>query len=294
MTSGDDVDRRRIGRLVERSLNLLGVVIPVVAVILAGILTWQHLTTWRDIAILAVMYVLLSLGVTIGFHRMTAHRSFEATPVVRFVLLALGTSAGMSDPIRWTAMHIQHHARSDRDGDPHSPFEGFFHAHLGWILRGFEADATTYAPRLLDDRMARFFQRTAWYWTVLGFAVPFAVGGWTGLLWGGWVRFFLMTHMAFSVNSICHTFGRVTFPTNDRSRNQWVVGVLGFGEGWHNNHHAFPRSAFHGLRWWQVDVAGYVIAGLERLGLVGNVHRVSTEMMQARRAPAQRPVLTPR
>jgi stearoyl-CoA desaturase (delta-9 desaturase) len=215
---------------------------------------------------------------------MLTHRSFEARPIVRFVLLALGCMAGMTGPLRWAAIHVQHHARADRDGDPHSPLDGFFHAHMGWFIRGFDADPDTYVPHLVNDPMIRFFQRTTWYWTALGFAVPFALGGWSGLLWGGWVRFFLIIHITFSINSICHMFGRVAFQTNDLSRNQWVLGVFGFGEGWHNNHHAFPRSAFHGLRWWQIDLAGYVIAGLERLGLVTNVRRVTREMIQARQA----------
>ena len=285
MSIGNSVRRKRIARFVELSANLLGVTIPVAAVVLAGVLTWQHLTTWRDVVLLAVMYVLTTIGLTVGFHRMLTHRAFEATPAVRFVLLALGCTAGMTDPLRWAAIHVQHHARSDRDGDPHSPLDGLFHAHLGWFVLGFDADPKTYAPWLVDDPMVRFFRRTSWYWTALGFAVPFVVGGWTGLLWGGWVRFFLIVHMTFSVNSICHRFGRVAFRTGDRSRNQWVLGVLGFGEGWHNNHHAFPRSAFHGLRWWQIDVSGYVIAALERLGLVSDVHRVSPEMMEALRLP---------
>jgi stearoyl-CoA desaturase (delta-9 desaturase) len=132
--------------------------------------------------------------------------------------------------------------------------------------------------------MTRFFQRTFWIWVALSFAIPFALGGWTGLLWGGWVRVFLSHHITFSVNSICHTFGRSPYDTGDRSRNQWLVGLLAFGEGWHNNHHAFPRSAFHGLRWWQIDLSAYLIVALERLGLVWNVHRVAPAAREARRA----------
>jgi stearoyl-CoA desaturase (delta-9 desaturase) len=259
-------------------------VLPLLAVVVAAILTWQRLTTWRDVAILVGMYVLTSLGITVGFHRMLTHRSFEAHPAVRFTMLALGCMAGLSDPVRWAAIHIQHHAHSDEDEDPHTPLKGLFHAHMGWFLAGFEDDPQTYGTWLSNDPMVRFFQRTFWYWVALGFAIPFGLGGWTGLLWGGWVRVFLAHHVTFSVNSICHTFGQAPFETNDRSRNQWLVGVLAFGEGWHNNHHAFPRSAFHGLQWWQIDLSAYLIVALERLGLAWNVHRVAPAAQEARRA----------
>jgi stearoyl-CoA desaturase (delta-9 desaturase) len=155
---------------------------------------------------------------------------------------------------------------------------------MGWFLAGFQDDPQTYGTWLHKDPLVRFFQRTFWWWVALGFAIPFALGGWTGVLWGGWVRVFLSHHITFSVNSICHTFGRAPFETGDRSRNQWLVGLLAFGEGWHNNHHAFPRSAFHGLRWWQIDISGYLILALERLGLAWNVYRVAPALQAARRA----------
>jgi stearoyl-CoA desaturase (delta-9 desaturase) len=257
--------------------------VPVVAVVVAAIMTWNHLTTWRDIAIFAGMYFTTSFGVTVGFHRMTAHRAFEAQPVVRFILLALGCMAGMADPVRWSAIHLQHHARSDREGDPHSPLDGLFHAHMGWFLPGFDEDVDTYGRGLRDDRMAQFFRRTYWGWAILAVAIPYALGGGTGVLWGTGVRLFFTLHMTFSVNSICHTFGRRDYATTDRSRNQWVLGFLALGEGWHNNHHAFPRSAFHGLRWWQVDLSAYLIRALEALGLARNVHRVTPALLRAKR-----------
>jgi len=273
----------RLALYLERTANLLGVILPAVAVVVAAVLTWKHLTTTRDLVLLAVMYLVTAVGLTVGFHRMLTHRGFEAQPAVRFVLLALGCMAGMSDPVSFAATHLRHHARSDRRGDPHSPADGMFHAHVGWFLMGFEADPQTYARWLLADPMVRFFRRTAWYWTAVGFAIPFAIGGWTALLWGGWVRYFLTIHVTFSINSICHRFGRVDFETGDNSRNEWVLGVVGLGEGWHNNHHAFPRSPFHGLRWWQIDIAGYIIAGLARLGLAHNLYRVSPDARLARR-----------
>lgn len=259
-------------RRLEKALTLAGVLIPLVAVVIAAVMTWQRLTSWRDIMILAGMYSICGIGVTVGFHRMLTHRSFEAHPAVRFTLLAFGCMAGLSDPVRWASIHIQHHAHTDQDEDPHTPLKGLFHAHMGWFLAGFDNDAQTYGAWLHKDAMTRFFQRTFWYWVMLGFVIPFLLGGWTGLLWGGWVRVFLTHHLTFSINSICHTFGQVDFETNDRSRNQWLVGVLAFGEGWHNNHHAFPRSAFHGLRWWQIDVSAYVIVAVERQPIERTLH----------------------
>jgi len=275
--------RGMISRYLNQASTLVGVVIPLVAVIVAAVMTWERLTTWRDIAILAGMYVLAGLGITVGFHRMLTHRSFEAHPAARFVLLALGSMAGLSGPIRWAAIHIQHHAHSDDDGDPHTPLKGLFHAHMGWFLAGFDDDPQTYGSWLHNDPLVRFFERTFWCWAALGFIIPYLLGGWTGVLWGGWVRVFLAHHVTFSVNSICHTFGQAPFETGDRSRNQWLVGLLAFGEGWHNNHHAFPRSAFHGLRWWQIDLSAYLIVGLERIGLAWNVYRVAPTAQETRR-----------
>jgi stearoyl-CoA desaturase (delta-9 desaturase) len=284
------IPRRIIGKYLNQASTLIGVVLPLVAVMVAAVMTWERLTTWRDIAILAVIYMLAGLGITVGFHRMLTHRSFEAHPAARCVLLALGSMAGLSGPIRWASIHIQHHAHSDEDGDPHTPLKGLFHAHMGWFLAGFEDDPQTYGSWLHNDPLVRFFERTFWYWTALGFLIPYLLGGWTGVLWGGWVRVFLAHHMTFSVNSICHTFGQAPFETGDRSRNQWLVGLLAFGEGWHNNHHAFPRSAFHGLRWWQIDLSAYLIIALERIGLAWNVYRVAPAAQEARRVkPAPTP-----
>ena len=148
---------------------------------------------------------------------------------------------------------------------------------------------TDICPHLMKDKMIVFISRTFLLWVVLGLVIPFALGGWTGLLWGGLVRIFLTHHVTWSVNSVCHTFGKRAFETKDRSRNEWLVGLLGFGEGWHNNHHAFPRSAFHGLHWWQVDFSGYLIWSLERVGLAHEVYRVSPALL-ARRTTRQRSI----
>ncbi|HZC08115.1 MAG TPA: acyl-CoA desaturase, partial [Ktedonobacterales bacterium] len=284
--------RHTIARHIYQTIVLLIVVVPLLATGLAVRLLWQRAVHWSDLALLAIMYTLVAIGVTVGYHRMLTHRSFTPHPAVKFALLVLGSMALEGDAITWTATHTKHHALADRPGDPHSPLDGFFHAHLGWIFAEPNADPTVYCRHLLRDRMVVFVSRTHLLWVALALAIPCAIGGalggWlgalTGLLWGGLVRQFLTHHVTWSVNSICHTFGKRAFETNDASRNEWIVGLLAFGEGWHNNHHAFPRSAFHGLRWWQFDLAGYVIRLLERLGLAHDVYRVAPAVQAARRA----------
>ena len=262
---------------------LLAVIAPLLGVIVAIVRLWQWLVTWPDIALLLGMYFCAGLGVTTGFHRMLTHRSFEAHPALRFLLLALGSMAVEGGALSWASLHIQHHACSDREGDPHSPLEGFFHAHLGWLFN-MQARPEIYGSWLLKDSMVCFFERSFFFWVILGLLIPYLLGGWTGLLWGGLVRIFLGHHVTWSINSVCHTFGQRTFETNDRSTNQWLVGLLALGEGWHNNHHAFPRSAFHGLYWWQFDLTGYLIRGLEWLGLAWQVYRISPANIRARLA----------
>ncbi len=261
------------------------VFVPFLGTIVAICSLWQQAVHPVDLVLLVTMYAFIALGVGVGFHRMLTHRSFRPHPFVKFVLLVLGSMAVEAPPIEWAATHIKHHAQSDREGDPHSPTEGLFHAHLGWLFEGRFADPQQYCRHLLKDPVVVFVNRTFLLWVALSLAIPFAIGGWTGFLWCGLVRIFIGHHVTFSVNSICHTFGGREFETNDRSRNQWIVGLLAFGEGWHNNHHAFPRSAFHGLHWWQLDVSGYLIWALERCGLARDVYRVSSTMMARYSSP---------
>ncbi len=261
---------------------LLAVIAPFVATLYAIWTLWERAVHWSDIAILLGMYTFITLGVTVGFHRMLTHRSFQPHPVVKCILLILGSMSLEGAAIEWAATHTKHHAHSDREGDPHSPVEGFVHSHLGWLFKDKMADPAVYCRHLLKDPIVMFVSRTFFLWVVISLLIPFALGGWSGLLWGGLVRIFLIHHVTWSVNSICHTFGKRAFETSDKSRNEWVVGLLAFGEGWHNNHHAFPRSAFHGLRWWQVDFSGYTIWLLERLGLARDVYRVPANMLANR------------
>ena len=276
-------DRVPLRELARRAAVLVVVVAPFLATIVAIVQLWQWLVTWQDLALLIGMYLPISLGVTAGFHRMLTHRSFRAHPVVRATLLILGSMAVEGAAITWAANHLKHHALADKEGDPHSPVDGLFHAHLGWLLTTDDADPKVYCRHLLRDPVVVFVDRTFLLWVALSLLIPFAIGGWTGLLWGGLVRMFYVHHVTWSVNSVCHTFGRRSFETSDRSRNQWTVGLLALGEGWHNNHHAFPRSAVHGLDRWQFDASAWLIAGLERLRLVREVQRIAPEVIARRR-----------
>jgi stearoyl-CoA desaturase (delta-9 desaturase) len=277
------MDRQLLVERVRKATVLFVVVIPFVATAFAGVQLWERALSMRDLLLLFGLYVPISLGVTTGFHRMLTHRSFRAHPAVRAMLLVFGSMAVEGAAIGWAANHLKHHAVADRPGDPHSPVDGFVHAHLGWLFRDDQADPEVYCRPLLHDPIVVFVDRTFVVWVVLSVAIPFALGGWTGLLWGGLVRMFFVHHITWSVNSVCHTFGRRSFETSDRSRNQWTVGLLGMGEGWHNNHHAFPRSAVHGLDPWQLDVSAWVIAGLERLRLVADVQRIAPETLARKR-----------
>ena len=165
-----------------------------------------------------------------------------------------------SRPVDWAARHLEHHAHADREGDPHSPADGFLHAHFGWMLAVSPAKRERYCRRLLDDPIVMLIDRTALVWLALGLVVPALVDGWRGLLWGGIVRIALHNQAMFAVNSVCHAFGSQPFATGDESRNNRLVAALAFGEGWHNNHHAFPSAAYHGMGR-QPDVTGLVIRG---------------------------------
>lgn len=279
-----------------KAVLLVVVIVPFVATIYGMWLLWGRAVSWSDVALLVSLYTLTAMGITVGFHRMLTHRSFQPHPVVKCIFLILGSMALEGSALEWAATHIKHHAQSDKEGDPHSPVEGFFHAHVGWLFKDKHADPQVYCRHMLKDPIIVFVSNTFLLWVVLSLLIPFAIGGWSGLLWGGLIRICLTHHVTWSVNSICHTFGKRPFETTDQSRNEWIIGLLALGEGWHNNHHAFPRSAFHGLRWWQFDLSGYIIWTLERCGLVKDVYRISPEQLARRaeraiKASAQAPLI---
>jgi stearoyl-CoA desaturase (delta-9 desaturase) len=292
----------------SRVATLVAVVVPALGILSAMGLLWGVAFHWIDLVLFLCLYVLCAFGTTIGFHRYFTHRGFETGAALKATLGILGCMTMQGPIVQWVTDHRKHHALSDREGDPHSPHvghgdgawsvvRGFVHAHVGWMFSnlGLE-DTRAYGRDLLDDPVVRATDRLYLVWVALGLVVPFAVGyavggtleaGLAGLVWGGLVRIFAYQHATFSVNSICHLFGRRDFRSRDESRNNWVVALFVLGEGWHNNHHAFPSSARHGLERWQVDVSWIVIRALERLGLAWNVRLPSVAQIDRRRLAPQ-------
>lgn len=267
--------------LAEKIAVLFIVTVPFLGTLYAMSMLWNQWVNWVDVTLMLVFYVLSGLGITVGFHRMLTHKSFETSRPLKALFLIMGCLAVEGDPITWASTHIQHHAHSDDEDDPHSPLEGLWHSHMGWLF-GHKNNVAVYGTWLKKDPTVVWVSKTWFYWVVLGFVIPTLIAGWSGLIWGALVRIFLTHHITWSVNSICHTFGARDYQTRDASRNNFIVGLLAFGEGWHNNHHAFPRSAFHGLRWYQVDISGYLIRALEAVGLVWNVYRVKEADLRKR------------
>jgi stearoyl-CoA desaturase (delta-9 desaturase) len=288
----------------ERVVRTMVVGIPVAALALGAWMAWGGTLHWQDLLVLAITYTLTGLGITVGYHRLFTHRSFKTSRTLRALLAVLGSMAVEGPVIEWVATHRKHHRFSDHSGDPHSPhledapgwqgaLRGLGHAHVGWMFRGKDmANPARYAKDLISDGDLRAISRTFPLWVLAGLAVPFGlgvaltgslVGGLTGLLWGGAVRVFFLHHVTFSINSLCHFFGRRPFSTGDQSRNLAWLAPLAFGEAWHNNHHAFPTSARHGLDRWQIDPGAWFIAALERCHLASDVIRIS---------PARRAQLT--
>jgi stearoyl-CoA desaturase (delta-9 desaturase) len=264
------------------------VLVPLIALAIAIYMTWNWLITWSDMALLVSMYIIVSFGITIGYHRFLTHGSFKTSKVLRYILVILGTMAWQGGAITWTSNHRKHHAYADEEGDVHSPhlsksmIRGFIHAHLGWLLIDQKAEPREWSKDLLQDKGIVFIQRTTFIWFILSLLIPFALGGWTGLLWGGFVRILLSQHVTFSVNSVCHIYGSRPFQTKDRSTNHWLVGLLALGEGGHNTHHASPRSARHGIKWWHFDTSWKLIWLLGRLGLVWDVYDLNkTDLLKA-------------
>jgi stearoyl-CoA desaturase (Delta-9 desaturase) len=285
---------------VERTANLIGVVLPFLGVLAAVILLWNRAVDVADLVILAVTYMLTAVGVTVGFHRLLTHRAFQTHPWLERTFAVLGSLSVQGSVMDWVADHRKHHAHTDREGDPHSPhvghgsgLAGLLHAHVGWLLETQgQADWRRYAPELYEDPAMRAIGRSFPLLALVSLLAPAAAGfivhGGTaggalrGLVWGGLVRIFIVHHVTWSVNSVCHFFGSRRFDVDDHSTNVGWLAVLSLGESWHHNHHAFPRSAYHGLRWWEVDPSGLIISGLERVGLAWNVVRIAPERQRSR------------
>jgi len=277
----------------ERTANLVAVVLPFLALVVAIVLLWGGAVGPLDLALLAGMYLATALGITVGYHRLLTHRAFATPRPVRCGFAILGSMAVQGPVLDWVADHRKHHAFTDREGDPHSPhtheswWRGLLYAHMGWLLdTNGQASKRQFARDLLTDAGMRRINRLFPLWALVGLLVPFALGwaisgelagGLTGLLWGGLVRVFLVHHITWSINSVCHVFGTRRFETPDHSTNVAWLALPSLGESWHHNHHAFPRSAHHGLRRWELDPSGLLIAALARLGLAREVVTVAPE-----------------
>lgn len=286
--------------LAVRVVTFFAITIPLLGVVAAPFFLWGWGLGWTDLGLLLGMYVLTALGITVGFHRLFVHHSFETYTWVKFVWAVLGSMAVQGPLLKWVALHRRHHQHSDTPDDPHSPqhegrgivglLRGFWHAHIGWFFQADPPDLDRYVKDLSASTSLRVASKLFPLWVLLGLLIPAAMGGvitlswagvWTGLIWGGLVRVFLVHHVTWSVNSACHLWGMRPYRSNDESRNNVLFGILALGEGWHNTHHAFPTSARHGLRWWQFDASYWVIRTLAMLGLAWNL-KLPTKESQLR------------
>jgi stearoyl-CoA desaturase (Delta-9 desaturase) len=286
--------------------NLFGAVVPFLAFIAAIVLLWNRIVDWSDLVLFAVMYVLTGLGVTVGYHRLLTHRSFMTFKPIEYLFAVLGSMAVQGPVIAWVADHRKHHAHTDEEGDPHSPhvghgdglmgaLRGLWFAHMGWLFDSHgRAEAERYARDLVEDPGMRFLSRNFLGVALLGLLIPTGLGylldgtlkgALTGLLWGGFVRIFMLHHVTWSINSVCHFFGRRRFEIEDQSTNVFWLALPSFGESWHHNHHAFPRSAVHGMKWWEIDTTAAVIRTMRRLRLAWNVVEISPERQAQKQAP---------
>jgi stearoyl-CoA desaturase (Delta-9 desaturase) len=309
-TQSDQINR---SQLLERRVAWVVVVGPLIAFLIAVACMWDRGVGGLELGLCLVLSVVTIMGVTAGYHRLFTHQSFKAHPVVRAALGIVGSMAAQGPLLFWVACHRRHHQHSDTEEDPHSPWQperggigilaGMWHSHVGWMFRHEPEPWGKYVPDLLRDDLAFRINTTYPIWVVVGLFLPAAIGWairgfagvWTAFLWGGPVRIFLVHHITWSVNSLCHITGGAPFETCDESRNNAFCAVLALGEGWHNNHHAFPTSARHGLTWWQLDVTYLFIRLMAALGLAWDVKRPSFEAMAAKRrmkraktAPADR------
>jgi len=304
--------------LAKRLVILGTVLLPLAGLTGAIYMAFQYgMVSWLDVFMLIGGWYLTGMGITIGFHRMLTHRSFEAHPAVRWFWTVAGSLAVEGSPLDWCMVHRKHHRFSDHHGDPHSPhlheggfmetLQGFWHSHTGWLFKAnwSKQERKKYVPDLVGDPLLDSIDRNYVWWVIGGFAglmgygsagiwgaapytlMAFAKGFALGLLWGGLARVCLSHHMTWAINSICHIFGSQDYKSSDDSRNNFFFGVFSHGEGWHNNHHAFPTSARHGLEWWQFDLSWVIIRGLEKVGLVWNVKLPTDRQLETRSLKAK-------
>jgi stearoyl-CoA desaturase (Delta-9 desaturase) len=279
----------------ERIANMIGVVVPFLGLVAAVVLLWNSWVDGVDLGIMAATYLLYGLGITVGYHRLLTHRAFQTYKPVQYAFAVLGSMGLQGGVLDWVADHRKHHAHTDQEGDPHSPhvghgegLKGLWHAHTGWLFETHgQADWKKYARELYEDRGMRRINKAFPFLALASLLVPTVLGfvlhGFTlegalrGLVWGGLVRAFFLHHITWSINSVCHYFGRRRFDLEDHSTNVAWLALPSLGEAWHHNHHAFPRSASHGLRKREIDISALIIGGMQRVGLAWNVVRISPE-----------------
>ncbi len=303
-----DVPRTRLWARMEQVALAAFIAVPLAAVLASGFVLWGHGLSWRDVVIAAVAYAITGHGITVGYHRYFTHGSFKAPTPLR-VALAIAGSLAIEGPVtRWVADHRRHHAYSDKEGDPHSPWrygtsfralcKGLWHAHVGWLFDVEQTDQKRFAPDLLADRAVDRVNKLFGLWVVLSLGLPALAGGlwalaagegfWGGALtaffWGSLVRVAVLHHSTWSINSICHAMGSQPFDTRDQSRNVWPLAFISMGESWHNLHHADPTAARHGVDRWQFDTSAELIRGFEKLGWVHDVRWPKPERLASRRA----------
>lgn len=273
----------------SKAVLILFMVLPLLATLYAvtsfwPAAPWSHEVGWLEIALLVGAWAVTGLGISVGFHRLLTHRAFDARAPTRFLLLIAGTMALQGPAADWAATHVRHHSKSDREGDPHSPQDGFWHGHMGWLLRDRFVRSGLVHEKIMADPVARFVTKTWWAWATLGLVIPALIGGLVrgsllgaldGLVWGGLMRVFPGHHITWSVNSLGHMLGTRPFVTRDESTNNWLIALIGWGEGWHNNHHAFPRASYIGMRWYQVDAGARLIQVLRLTGQVTVIRQPS-------------------
>ncbi|MGI5126094.1 acyl-CoA desaturase [Pseudonocardia sp. CA-107938] len=268
----------------------LFVAVPMVALVAAIPLVWGWGVGWQDLALMVVFYVPAILGITVGFHRHFTHKSFKAKKWLRVAMAISGSLAIQGNVLNWVADHRRHHAFSDREGDPHSPWlhgtsplavaKGFLHAHMGWFFDRDETNHKRFIPDLLADSAIVKVARTFGLWVTVSLVAPAVLGGlitwsWqgvvTGFFWGGLVRLAVCNHVTWSINSVCHMWGERPFKSRDRSVNFWPLAILSMGESWHNLHHADPTCARHGVLRGQIDISARLIWIFEKFGWVHDV-----------------------
>jgi stearoyl-CoA desaturase (delta-9 desaturase) len=280
------------------------VIVPFLAFLTAVPVAWGWGLRWTDVVLFVVFYIVSGLGITVGYHRYFTHGSFKAVRPLRIALALAGSLAIEGPVIRWVADHRRHHAYSDREGDPHSPWrfgdtvgaltKGFWFAHLGWMFDVEHTNREKYTPDLMRDRDIRVVDSLFPLWGALSMFLPPLLGGlitmsWTGaftaFFWASLMRMFLLHHVTWSINSVCHMIGDRPFASRDKSANFWPLALLSFGESWHNMHHADPTAARHGVLRGQLDPSARVIWAFEKLGWVSDVRWPKPDRLAKLRVP---------